>query len=201
MNIPYALCLGFKITCLRKAGSLSQVKQRKSFSDRRTRVNNCTTGVGVGTWTIYPVHNRSMLPLPTMKQLLHGKPVQLGSLPCQSTFPIVRMKSAAAVVAPVLRSNAWLELILVGLAQINTARPCSRSCGPLPGWPPVLWLLHLQRERERKQVREKETAGLSQSLPRLEGPNAAYYQSRVFPTPAGLVCAAGGAPACQKVFS
>lgn len=111
------------------------------------------------------------------------------------------MKSTAAVVAPVLRSNAWLELILVGLAQINTPRPRSRSCVPLPGWPPLLWLLHSQRERERKQVSEKETTSPSQSLQRLGRPNAAYYQSQVFPTPAGLVCAAGGVPACQKVFS
>lgn len=111
------------------------------------------------------------------------------------------MKSTAAVVAPVLRSNAWLELILVGLAQINTPGPRSHSCGPLPGWPPPLWLLHSQRERERKQVREKETTSPSQSQQRLGRPNAAYYQSQVFPTPAGLVCAAGGMPACQKVFS
>ncbi len=111
------------------------------------------------------------------------------------------MKRAAAVVAPVLRSNAWLELILVGLAQINTPRPRSRSCGPLPGWPPLLWLLHSQRERERKQVREKETTSPSQGLQRLEGPNTAYYQSQVFPTPGGLVCAVGGVPACQEAFS
>lgn len=54
----------------------------------------------------------------------------------------------------------------------------------------VLWLLHSQR-RERKQAseREREPARPSQSLQRLGGPNAAYYQSRVFPTPAGpLMC-------------
>lgn len=123
------------------------------------------------------------------------------SLLSQSTFPIVGMKSTAAMVAPVLRSNAWLELILVGLAQINTLGLRSHSCGTLPGWPALLWLLHSQSERERKQVRGKESTSPSQSLQRLEGPNAAYYQSKVFPTPAGLVCAAGGVPACQKVFS
>lgn len=117
------------------------------------------------------------------RQLLHDNPA--GAAP----RAVGAMKRAAA--APVLRSDALRELILVGLAQINTARPCSRSCGPLPGWPPPSCDSSTHRARERKQAseRERETAMPSQSLQRLGGPNAAYYQSRVFPTPAGpLVC-------------
>lgn len=88
---------------------------------------------------------------------------------------------------------------MVGLSQINTLGSRSHSCGPLPGWPPLLWVLHSQREAEGKQVRRKETTSLSQSSQGLEGPNAAYYQSWVFPTPAGLQPAA--CPPARNVFS
>lgn len=56
-----------------QANSLKLNKGTHSLTDRWARVNNCMTGVGVGTWTIRPVHICSALPPPQMRQLLYGK--------------------------------------------------------------------------------------------------------------------------------
>ena len=67
-------------------GKLSLVKQRNSFSDCWARLNNCTTGVGVGTWTIHPVHICCALPLPQTRQLFCYILALCGSLLGPSTF-------------------------------------------------------------------------------------------------------------------
>lgn len=90
-------------------------------------------------------------------QLLYDNPI--GAAP----RAVGAMKSAAA--APVLRSDALRELILVGLAQINTARPCSRSCGPLPGWPPLSCDSSTHRAREKKQASKRERASEAEPKP------------------------------------
>lgn len=164
----------------------------------RAEVNNCQTRVGTAAWSIRPVHICSA---PHHHHRGSCYTINFAALlPVRSEhFPIVRMKSAAAAVASVLRSNAWLELIMVFLAQINTQGPRSHSCGPLPGWPSLLWVLHSRTETERKQVRRKEMTIPGQSLQGLEGPKPTYFQIQVFPTPAGLqpaVCLHA-----RKVFS
>lgn len=104
----------------------------------------------------YPYAARFLLH--ATKQLLYDNPG--GAAP----RAVGAMKRAAA--APVLRSDALRELILVGLAQINTARPCSRSCGPLPGWPPLFCCSSTHRTSERKQASEREKERASEAEPK-----------------------------------
>lgn len=136
---------------------------------------------------------------PHMSQLFRGITAPSGSLLCRGACHIVQMKSAAAVVNPCPQ-----ERCLAG-AYFGWVCPNKHSETLQPQLQASPWLTShpvTPPLTEREKTSEgKETTRPNQSLQRLEGPNAAYYQGRVFPTPAGLVCAATGMPVARECLA
>lgn len=75
------------------ADKLSPVKQRNNFTDHWSRVNDCTTGVGVGTWTTYPVHICSTLPPPQMRQLFYCNVCRAAPTSVRALSPLLGWKA------------------------------------------------------------------------------------------------------------
>lgn len=139
------------------AGELSHVKQRTLSTDRREGTNHYTTGVGVGTRTIYPVHICGTLPPPQMRQLCYSNLCRAAPCSVRALSPLLGWK------APRLwwpqSSAAMPDWAYFGWACPNkhteTLQPQLRASPWLTSSPVTLPLREKRGEKTSEEERDK----------------------------------------------